>query len=45
MYCYSIYTIDIWSILTINNPALIYMCYLCFYHTLILQLRDLRVGQ
>ena len=45
MYCYSIYTIDTWSILTINNSALIYMCYLYFYHISILQLRDLRVGQ
>ena len=27
MYCYSIYTIDTWSMLTINNPILMFMCY------------------
>ena len=28
MYCYPIYTIDIWSVLTINHPTLMSMCYL-----------------
>ena len=28
MYCYPIYTIDTWSMLTINNPTLISMFYL-----------------
>ena len=26
MYSYTIYTIDTWSILVINNPTLKYMC-------------------
>ena len=34
IYCYLIYTMDIQFMLTINNPILMSMCYLCFYHVL-----------
>ena len=32
MYYYPIYTINIWCVLTINNPTLMSMCYSCFHH-------------
>ena len=35
IYCYPIYTIDTWSVLTINNPTLMSMYCPCFYYVLI----------
>jgi len=32
IYCYPIYTIDTWSVLTINNSTLVFMCHLCFHY-------------
>ena len=47
MYCYPIYTIDTWSMLTINNPTIMFMCCPCFHHvsTSLLQFNDLRIDQ
>ena len=36
MYCYSIYIINIWFMLTINNPTLMFIYHPCFYHMSIL---------
>ena len=43
MYYYPIYTIDTWSMLTVNNPTLMSMCCSCFYKDTIVKIIDSRL--